>query len=238
MFKSGIRLYINWPLNAGQAVVLSKEDSHYLATVMRQKQGGIVNVFNERDGEYSAQIASLTKSQVSLTVKDRQSLPPPSKELTLFFAPIKNVDSSFIIQKATELGVTKIVPIICERSVIKKVNNEKLVKVARQAIEQCEGFKIPTILAMEPLSKIDFTKQISGDLIVCDERCEGPKLSQLKLASADNGIIIGPEGGFAESERKLLAAYKKAKVVSLGKRILRAETAIIAALAIYQDSFA
>lgn len=200
---------------------------------MRMKSGDTIKIFNEIDGEFIARIIDANKREVSLIIDKLYTAAIPTAKLTLFFAPTKNVDTSYIIQKATELGVTAIIPVITQRTIVKKINLEKLQIVAKEAAEQCERFDIPSITEPIKLSKIWDTQRISGTLFFCDERGGSPLLKT--MANTDDALLIGPEGGFSSEEKELIYSKPNSHGITLGNRILRADTATIAALAIYQS---
>lgn len=213
----------------GSKLSLDKSHAHYLFKVMRRKENDKILVFNEKSGEFLAIISDNRDIYLEKQVK----APVIDSELILVFSPIKNVDTSFVIQKATELGVTKIIPVRFRRTVVNKVNLDKLSAVAIEAAEQSERLSVPEISDIIPFTKFDFNSFSDFNIIIALERSLESKLSKVKLEFDKTMIIIGPEGGFADEEIVFLpkSVYK----ISLGTRILRAETAIIAALSIYQE---
>ncbi len=197
--------------------------------------GSNVRVFNSTDGEFEGKIIDIQKDHLELELIDFISPPKLVQELTLYFAPIKNSNTSFIVQKATELGATKIQPIITKRTMVVKANVEKLESVSMEAAEQCERFSVPQILPIQTLEYVLKHPLHSGALIFCNEKEASQPLAQYleNAKPQDAGIMIGPEGGFTDTEAEMIIKHKGISV-SLGKRILRAETAIIATLSVYQ----
>lgn len=232
-----IRLFVEWQLNSGVVVEMSLHHAHYLYGVMRVSVGEIIHLFNGADGEWRARIYSATKRSVFLEILELFHPQEIMKPLYLGFAPIKNIDANFIVQKATELGVTKIFPIITERTIVKTVNMMRLQKAAIEASEQCGRLSIPEILPAQSLRKflIDYGKQLQ--VILCDEQATAHDhiiYAKDKLNASDPILLIGPEGGFSEIERNAIKSNKDTIFIQLGPRILRAETAAISALSAYQ----
>ncbi len=230
-----IRLYNPQILVLNSNLFIKDNQYHYLVRVMRLRVGDIVRIFNSIDGEFAGKIIDIQKDHLELELVDFISPPKPVQELTLYFAPIKNSNTSFIVQKATELGATKIQPIITKRTMVVKANVDKLELVAMEAAEQCERFSVPRILPIQRLEYVLKNPLHSGALIFCNEKEASQPLAQYleKDNPQDAGIMIGPEGGFTDTEAEMIIKYKGISV-SLGNRILRAETAIIATLSVYQ----
>jgi len=240
------RLFVDAPLSEGAALTLERDQAHYLVSVMRRQPGDGVRVFNGRDGEWRAVLASAGKREARLELTERlrgQAVPPP---LTLYFAPVKKARTDFIVEKATELGARAIIPVLTRRTNAERVRTDRLSALAREAAEQTERLDAPVI--GEPLrldALLDAWPQ-DQRLIFCDETGGAPMLEAL-LAVREEGrghkraddiqhwaILIGPEGGFAPEERERLRALPGVLPVSLGPRILRADTAAAAALALWQ----
>jgi len=228
------RLYLNCDLSAKQEIHLSQDHSHYLAKVLRAEVGDKVSVFNERFGEWAACIDKVTKKAVVIRVQDQKSSPRICSPLWLAFAPLKHEAMGFLIEKSTELGVTHLQPVVTDRCNTHRINLERLQKNAVEAAQQCERHDIPSVL--NPISLPDFLKDLPDrDWFVALERgCETP-LSK-SLQGSNWGFLIGPEGGFSEAEVKLLKNTSSLKPISLGPRILRAETAALTVLAIAQGA--
>lgn len=234
-----IRLYAPTQLKVNTSIDLNRGQSHYLINVMRSKQGDFVLIFNAESGEYKAEIISASKNYVSLNIIEQ--LKPAlvgEPNLTLAFAPIKNPNSSYLVQKATELGVTNFMPIITERTIVRNLSTEKLTLVAIEAAEQCERLSIPTISEPIKLANITALTKNFTNVFFCYERApkENSLLSTLinyKNYLNNSLVLTGPEGGFSDSEISVIQSLDKVKSVSLGDKILRADTAIISALATF-----
>lgn len=228
------RLYIDSNLSVDLKVDLSKMHANYLMRVLRLEEGSVVKIFNGRSGEWEANYESETPKKFFLSVNrkvaDQQNIP----KLTLIFSPTKNMNSTYIVEKATELGVTSIQPVTTERTVVRKVNKEKLMNSAIEASEQCERMDIPKIHDLKPLKEVVQSPTYNGQLIFFDESKAGEALRNLKLNNEDNAILIGPEGGFSDDERQYLNNLSNSESVHMGGRILRADTAAIAGLSAYQ----
>lgn len=227
-----VRLYCENSLSSGDELVLSITQSHYILNVMRLKIGAEFKIFNEKDGEYIAEIMYMDKKKLCyIVVKSLINPPRLSKSLSIVFAPIKHPPATFLVQKATELGVTDIYPILTQRTVVRDIGQDKLRLAAIEASEQCGRFDIPTIYPIQTLSKFVNCIQRSH-LIFCDEKENSTiSIKDIKDISRDCVLLIGPEGGFSEEERIMLIHLPQTKRISLGNNILRAETALIAGLA-------
>ena len=236
---SNIRLFISSSLAIGNKIQLDKQQSHYISNVMRRKLSDIVSLFNGQDGEFLAEIVDISKNNTQLLVKEKSKDQQNSPNLTLLYAPVKNAKNEFIVQKATEIGVKAIQPIITKFTIKDKTNSDKLKIVAIEAAEQCERLDIPTIHEITELEKA--LKNLSDyKIILCDETGKGESahdvLTALKATKTDKfAVVIGPEGGFSDLEISIMHSMKNVHAIGLGPRILRAETAIITALALVQN---
>jgi 16S rRNA (uracil1498-N3)-methyltransferase len=232
-----IRLYVTADLAAGASLQLTRDQAHYLGTVMRRKAGDDVHLFNGRDGEWRCAIRHLDRKKGVLRV-DEQSLEQINTQpLTLLFAPLKRSAMDFVVQKATELGVTDLQPVLTERTTTRRVNAERMESISLEAAEQCERLDLPTI--HEPLELATLLHEELSDrkIIFCDEGDDVPPMLhalQNHKAGGHWSILIGPEGGFTAAERALLRGLDNVVAVGIGPRILRADTAAVAALALYQ----
>ncbi len=235
MMKIKARLYCpNIALINGDCFSPDDKQAHYLLHVMRVKIDDYCGVFNGIDGEYACQIIALTKKNMILKPiqKIRQHLLPTT--MCLMFAVIKKTPLEFLVQKATELGVGILQPIITERTVMRDVNQERLYLIAIEAAEQCCLTAIPQILPVKPLSEALLGYQ---NIVFCDERGQGESIKNFITAKDRqehniDAILIGPEGGFTDKEADFLYTQKNLIPVSLGERIMRSETAALASLAI------
>lgn len=231
-----IRLHVDHPLAAGQSVPLSREHAHYLFGVMRQGVGDAVLLFNGRDGEWRAEVAEAGKRGGALRV-EAQTRPlhmPP--DLWLLFAPIKKARTDFIVEKATEMGAARIMPVQTDFTNAERIRQDRLQAHAVEAAEQCGGTYVPEVTGLHRLSNLLADWSEDRQLMFCDEAEVG---AAKQLAALDKGrpwaILIGPEGGFSAAERTRLTALPQSHVVSLGPRILRADTAAVAALTLWQQ---
>ena len=226
---SNIRLFYRESLSLNLVASLDKSQSHYISKVMRVKVSEVFSLFNS-GGEWEAKILSISKSIVkfNITKKLRQEGNP--KELWLAFSPIKSNYFNFMIQKATELGVTKFLPIIFDRTIVRKINKERLEKVIIEAAEQSNRINVPSI--EDPQSLKYFLSNEKMDLIFTDLNSQNKKLNLEKLTSNPSCVIIGPEGDFSEEERKQILAFEGVQPIKINENILRSETAVISALSI------
>ncbi|WP_323716632.1 16S rRNA (uracil(1498)-N(3))-methyltransferase [Paracoccus aminovorans] len=229
-----IRLFIEHPLAEGQAVPLNPDQAHYLASVMRQGPGGEILVFNGRDGEWLARIERLAKRGGDLAAL-RQTAPqldPP--DLWLAFAPIKKARTDFIVEKATELGAARILPVQTDHTNSERIRQDRLQAHAVEAAEQCGGTFVPEVCDLLPLSRLLDGWDGARRILWADEALAGPAETLENLPRGPWAILIGPEGGWSEAERRRLAAMDCVTRISLGPRILRADTAAVASLVLWQ----
>lgn len=229
-----IRLFIDHPLVAGQPVPLDPAQAHYLSGVMRLRAGDVVTIFNGRDGAWSANLLEAGKRGGSL-MPDAQAGPqrnPP--DLWLLFAPIKKARTDFIVEKAAEMGAARILPVQTDHTNSERIRQDRLQAHAVEAAEQCGGTFVPEVADLAPLSRLldgwDGTRRI----LWADEARVGPAATLAELPPGPWAILIGPEGGFSAAERAHLGRLPFVTPVSLGPRILRADTAAVAALALWQ----
>ncbi|KIC46456.1 16S rRNA methyltransferase [Ruegeria sp. ANG-S4] len=232
-----IRLYVEHALGQGQSVELTRDQAHYLFGVMRLSVGRRVAVFNGQDGEWLAEVAEAGKRGGMLTCVERTrplQLPP---DLWLLFAPIKKARTDFIVEKAAEMGAARIMPIQTEFTNSERIRQDRLQAHAVEAAEQCGGTFVPEVAELQRLDRVLDAWPDHRQLMFCDEAEVG---SALRLSANNKGqpwaILIGPEGGFSEPERKRLSRLPYAHVVSLGPRILRADTAAVAAMTMWQQA--
>ena len=226
-----IRLYFSDKIQSDLVAHLKKEQSHYLKDVMRLKAGEKFSVFNNQ-GEWKASVENYEKHGAKIKILEKLRDKKNEQNIWLAFTPIKQNPLNFIIQKGTELGVQKFIPILSERTAIKDINIERIKKIIIESAEQSNRISIPEINNLQPLKKflLDFPQK--GSIIFCDINCEKSNLKDI-LSKKDLGpicILIGPEGDFSEIERKLIIDLNQSFSISLAKNILRAETAAIAAV--------
>ena len=226
---SNIRLFFSESLSLNLTAKLDKSQSHYVSKVMRIKKSEVFSLFNS-SGEWEAKILNISKNIVEFNVTKQLRQKENSKELWLAFSPIKSNYFNFMIQKATELGVTKFLPIIFDRTIVRKINKERLEKVIIEATEQSNQINMPTI--EEPQSLDSFLKNNKTDLIFTDLNTTNKKIDLNQLTSNPTSVIIGPEGDFSEEEREQILKYKGVQSIKINENILRSETAVISALSI------
>jgi 16S rRNA (uracil1498-N3)-methyltransferase len=226
---SNIRLFFSESLSLNLTAKLDKSQSHYVSKVMRIKKSEVFSLFNS-SGEWEAIILDISKNIVEFNITKQLRQKENSKELWLAFSPIKSNYFNFMIQKATELGVTKFLPIIFDRTIVRKVNKERLEKVIIEATEQSNRINIPTI--DEPQSLDSFLNNNKTDLIFTDLNTSNKKIDLNQLTSNPTCVIIGPEGDFSEEEREQILNYKGVQPIKINENILRSETAVISALSI------
>ncbi len=223
-------------MRPGADVAPDEAQAHYLLHVMRAKMGDRLRLFNGKDGEWLAEIAELKKNRGRFVVLSRSAEQSASPDLWLIFAPIKKTPADYLTQKATELGVSVLQPVMTRRTIVTRVNTERMLANAVEAAEQSGRLDVPEI--REPLSLDALLDQWPSDrrLIFCDEGGDARALAAALAEVTDSkyAILSGPEGGFAPEERARLRALPFVLPVSLGPRILRADTAALAALAVFQ----
>jgi 16S rRNA (uracil1498-N3)-methyltransferase len=235
-FKSP-RLYVDFPLAAGEGVALERAQAHYLTHVLRLKTGDPVLVFNGRDGEWQARLAEGGKRAAVLTVTTQTRLQTKPADLHYLFAPLKSARLDYMVQKAVEMGVSRLLPVLTQHGQVGRVNLERMRANAVEAAEQCGILSLPQI--GEPLALLNAVAQREPQrwLIFCDEDVETANpITALQAVPRDAplAVLIGPEGGFAQDERAALLKLSQVVRLSLGPRILRADTAAVAALAVVQ----
>ncbi len=231
-----IRLYVDAPLGAGQSIPLDKDQAHYLFGVMRQALGGHVAVFNGRDGEYLTEITKAGKRAGELTCVEQTKPLQMPPNLWLMFAPIKKARTDFIVEKAAEMGAMRIVPVNTEYTNSDRIRRDRLQAHAVEAAEQCGGTYVPEVADLCRLDRLlaDFPED--RQILFADESLVGARAA-IGAVDADKwAILIGPEGGFSDKERARLRAMPNVTSVSLGPRILRADTAAVAAMTLWQDT--
>ena len=225
---SNIRLFYSKSLSLNLTDKLDKSQSHYVSKVMRLKEKEVFSLFNN-SGEWEAKISNITKSIVEFNVTKQLRQKENIKDLWLAFSPIKSNYFNFMIQKATELGVTKFLPIIFERTIVRKINKERLEKVIIEAAEQSNRITVPSI---EDSQKLKSFLKNDMDLIFTDLNTANTKIDLTKLTTKPTCVIIGPEGDFSEQEREEILKFNGVQSVKINENILRSETAVISALSI------
>lgn len=247
--KDGIetRLYVQAPLSEAATIELDSAQAHYLRSVLRLGPGEAVALFNGRDGEWLARIGAISKGRASLAVERRTRPQAAEPDLWLAFAPIKRARIDFTAQKATELGASLLWPVMTRRTMVDRVNTDRLTANAIEAAEQSDRLTVPEVRAPATLDALIAQWPTDRALILCDETGAGAEggtgavrgIAEALAAAgpavrARAGFVIGPEGGFAEEELDRLRSLPFVTAVGLGPRLLRADTAALAALAVWQ----
>ena len=230
-----IRLFVDHTLGEAQSVPLNKDQAHYIFSVMRKSIGETILIFDGNNGEWEASIEEISKkSGVLLCIKQTkpQIMPP---DLWLFFSPLKKVRTDFIVEKATELGVAKIIPVQTEHTNADRVNLSRLSAHAIEAAEQCGGIYIPKIEELQKINEVLENFPLDRRLLFCDEKLQASEVNLENLKKGKWAILVGPEGGFSEIERNYLKGLKFTFSISLGPRILRADTAAVTAISLWQN---
>ncbi len=235
--RAKIRLFVDAQLGEGQSILLNRDQANYLFNVMRLSVGAFVSVFNGTDGEWQAEVVEATKRKGIMIARtqSRPQLNPP--DLWLLFAPIKKARTDFIVEKATEMGASRICPVNTDYTNSDRIRQDRLQAHAVEAAEQCGGTFVPPVDELAKLSAILDTWPADRHLLFCDETKVGEAVANLADQRHDKwAILIGPEGGFSDEEAVRLRALDFVSSISLGPRILRADTAAVAALAVWQTA--
>ena len=230
---SKIRLYFPDKIQSDLISHLAKDQSHYVKNVMRLKKGDVLSVFNSR-GEWNVVIEAYEKKGIRIKILEKSRDKENEKNIWLAFSPIKQNPLNFVIQKGTELGVQKFIPILSERTIVTKINVERIKKIIIESSEQSNRISVPEIKKPEPLKNFLSQFPKNGCLIFCDINYDKSNLKNILLKKIDGPacVLVGPEGDFSEIERKLITDLKQTHSISLAKNILRAETAALSAITI------
>jgi 16S rRNA (uracil1498-N3)-methyltransferase len=235
MAKTTPRLHVEQALGAAAEITLPKEQGHYLTNVLRMNAGDTVRIFNNEDGEWLAYITEAGKKSVQIRCERNVSAALPPPDIDYLFAPLKHQRLDYLVQKATELGVRRLRPVITARTIAERVNIDRMRANVIEASEQCNLVYVPEVL--EPLKFDPALREwdVSRTLIFCDETAIiSDPLQALQGVKTPAAIIVGPEGGFTDEERRHLKSLPFVKGISLGPRIMRADTAAVAVLALVQ----
>ena len=233
MKRAKVRLFVDQPLGKEQSVALSREHAHYLFGVMRLGVGDRVALFNGANGEWQAEIVEAGKKRGVLSCVEQSAPMRMPPDLWLLFAPIKKARTDFIVEKAAEMGAARICPVQTEFTNSERIRRDRLQAHAVEAAEQCGGTFVPEVAEIARLDRVLAEWPSERRLMFCDEALAGDSAS-LPTVEGPWAILIGPEGGFSDGERARLAGMEQAHAVSLGPRILRADTAAVAAMTIWQ----
>jgi len=232
---SSQRLFVEHALVEGTEVVCQGNQANYLINVLRLREGDAVCIFNGRDGEWGAALSAVRKRDCRLTVRQQVRPQIEGPDVDYLFAPLKHARLDYMVQKATEMGVRRLRPVITRRTIAERVNLDRMASNAIEAAEQCGILHLPQIVAPIKLEAVLATWDAARTLVFCDESAsaQSPQTPLAGLAkSAPVAVLIGPEGGFDPIERELLLRQTYTVPISLGPRIMRADTAAVAALAI------
>ena len=230
-----IRLFCEVTLGVGKKIILEHEQTHYLKNVMRCKVNDRIIIFDSTTGEYAAEIVTIHKRFINIEILEKTKPTCVPGDIWLIFCPLKKTRTDFLIEKSTELGLRKFLPTLSDKTQTKTVSMNRCKKNIVEAVEQCGGTFIPEILPINSLTKVIQTLPKDRILLFCDESLESRNINDCLLNEKPEkvALLVGPEGGFSDSERKLFRTKKNVLPVSLGNRILRAETAAVAALTMW-----
>jgi 16S rRNA (uracil1498-N3)-methyltransferase len=236
-YKAKIRLYYPRHLSVKNSIKLEKKQVHYLINVMRKKIDDSILVFNSFNGEFLAKISEISKNTIIVDIIKKIRDVKIENDIWLLFAPVKKSPTEYIVQKATELGVSKIIPIITERTITKNLNLNRMQDIAIESSEQCDRITIPEICAVKKLKDLILNWDNDRIIFFCDETIRNNdvvKIDFQNLSTKSFGaILVGPEGGFSANETNYLREKKFIRPIDLGPRILRSDTAVIAALSLW-----
>ncbi|WP_368186134.1 16S rRNA (uracil(1498)-N(3))-methyltransferase [Aestuariibius sp. HNIBRBA575] len=236
---SVVRLFVDHPLGEEQTVPLDRDQAHYLFGVMRMARGEELLLFNGIDGEWRVTVTEAGKRGGVLTCLEQTRPLQRPPDLWLFFAPIKKARTDFIVEKAAEMGAARICPISTDFTNSDRIRQDRLQAHAVEAAEQCGGTYVPEVMPLQKLSQVLDKWPDERQLMFCDEALVGHASTppSARLRAQPWAILIGPEGGFSEAERVRLRTQDYAHRISLGPRILRADTAAVAAMTLWQQQF-
>jgi 16S rRNA (uracil1498-N3)-methyltransferase len=229
--KSLPRLFVRTPLGEGVTVDLDADQANYLGNVLRLREGAELLIFDGVSGEWLARIAAAGKKRMTLLAERLIREPESMPDVWLAFAPVKRAQTDWLIEKATELGAARLMPVVTQRTIVERVKLERLEAIAIEAVEQCGRTVLPAISEPQPLAQLLQKREEARTLYFADENGGEPAAAAFRREPAL--ILTGPEGGFTEEERSAIRSTAGVVPISLGPRILRAETAALAALAAY-----
>ncbi len=230
--QSAVRLFVEMPLSLGATLTVDGAQAHYLLNVMRMKVGTVLKLFDDATGEWAAEVVATAKRDITLSITTQLRPREPVPDLWLGAAPIRRARFDFLAEKACELGVARFTPVLTRRAVVDKVKPDRLRAQMIEAAEQCGRTALP---ALDPETKLGDWLAMLGDrtLFFADETGGAPAREAFAAHPGPAAILIGPEGGFDDAERMLVRGHAHAVAITLGPRILRAETAALAAIAVW-----
>jgi 16S rRNA (uracil1498-N3)-methyltransferase len=233
--KTTPRLHLDSALSEGSEIALPREQAHYLTGVLRLAAGDAVAVFNARDGEWLAYLTEVTKKGAAIRCERLVSAVRPPPDIDYCFAPLKHARLDYVVQKATELGARRLCPVITQRTIAERVNMERMRANVVEAAEQCNLVFVPEVMEPVKLPKLLAAWDPARALIHCDETAAiAEPIAALRGLKAPAAVLVGPEGGFTEEEKRQLASLPFVTAVSLGPRIMRADTAAVAVMTLVQ----
>ena len=235
MAKTTPRLFVENPLSDGAEFALAPEQAHYLLHVLRLTSGDAVSLFNAKDGEWLCYLTTVTKKAAHVRIERNVAAVSPPPDIDYLFAPLKHARLDYMVQKATELGARRLRPVITQRTIAERVNLDRMKANAVEAAEQCNLVFVPEVHEPTTLAKAMAAWDPQRRLIYCDETASVTNpVEALKGIAPPAAVLVGPEGGFTTDERAHLKSLPFVTAISLGPRIMRADTVAIAALAVVQ----
>ncbi len=238
--KSSVRLFVNETLAEGASLELTRDAAHYVSNVMRLGVGDPIVLFNGRDGEWQGTIRRATRKGCTVGLLGSLRSQPVELDVWIAAALVKRARMDFLVEKATELGVTRIVPVTTRRTVVSRANVNRLTLRATEAAEQCGRLSVPEVMEVQELELFLASLDAGSQVLWCDESGDSPAVNAVlaRLSKTDHSgpwiLLTGPEGGFDQSERKLIGGHAKVTGIDLGRHVLRSETADTVALGIFQ----
>jgi len=236
-YKAKIRLYFPGKISLKSPVKLENKQVHYLINVMRKKIDDSILVFNSVNGEFLGKISEIYKNTIIIDIIKKIRDVKIENDIWLLFAPVKKSPTEYIVQKATELGVSKIIPVITERTITKNLNLKRMQDIAIESSEQCERITVPEVCAVKKLQDLVLNWDNDRIIFFCDETIKYNDIVKIDFKNLSTksfgAILVGPEGGFSANERNYLREKKFIRPIDLGPRILRSDTAVIAALSLW-----
>jgi 16S rRNA (uracil1498-N3)-methyltransferase len=233
--KTTPRLHLDQDLSPARDIALERDQAHYLTGVLRLQPGDPVSVFNGRDGEWLGHLTEVTKKGAALRVERQVSAVKPPPDIDYCFAPLKHARLDYVVQKAAELGARRLRPVITQRTIAERVNLERMRANVIEAAEQCNLVFVPEVMEPVKLPKLLQEWEPGRALVFCDETAKiASPIDALRRLKAPAAVLIGPEGGFTPEEKQLLASLPFVTAISLGPRIMRADTAAVAVLSLVQ----